>query len=334
MRDRPPGPRRDTTGISKRTQVASELSEGTLSATRLRVVKESVEEGSEKQKGCCVKHVCGKCERAVDCWIREADKRERKAMQKELACRDVKEKKNEECEEKVTATHRSTNPFDVFIFPHVPPPYHLYPMAELQALKVDPDLDCSPPRRPSALPARLAVPSAILTVPDPQAAAAGGQEEEEDPEMIPETPNKEADFPHQKKKDKKHRKGRKCEHNSPDGRSFRACWGDDELAEAIRVAFPARVDTSRIGNCWQTREESVQDYYHRLYKTFNKHSGLEEPDDRGNQPGTWEYPEVIQLPDINRQKEGEEKDRPEDPQTGLKETQSNGAVQSVELIIM
>ncbi|KAL0153238.1 hypothetical protein M9458_051461 [Cirrhinus mrigala] len=30
------------------------------------------------------------------------------------------------------------------------------------------------------------------------------------------------------------------------------------------------------------------DYYHRLYETFNKHSGLDEPDDRGNQPGTWE----------------------------------------------
>ncbi|KAL0185298.1 hypothetical protein M9458_020995, partial [Cirrhinus mrigala] len=27
-----------------------------------------------------------------------------------------------------------------------------------------------------------------------------------------------------------------------------------ELAEAIKVAFPARVDTSKIGNCCQTRE--------------------------------------------------------------------------------
>ncbi|KAI2661077.1 Filamentous hemagglutinin [Labeo rohita] len=103
-----------------------------------------------------------------------------------------KKRKKEECEEKVTATHRSTNPFDVFIFPHVPPPYHHYPVAELQALKVDPDLNCSPPRRPtapparpSALPARPAVPSAIPTAPHPQAAAAGGQEEEEDPEIIP-----------------------------------------------------------------------------------------------------------------------------------------------------
>ncbi|KAI2661078.1 hypothetical protein H4Q32_030105 [Labeo rohita] len=66
------------------------------------------------------------------------------------------------------------------------------------------------------------------------------------------------------------------------------CTAVAELAEAIKVAFPARVDTSKIGNCCQTREESVQDYYHRLYETFNKHSGLDEPDDRGNQPGTWE----------------------------------------------
>ncbi|KAL0154410.1 hypothetical protein M9458_050303, partial [Cirrhinus mrigala] len=66
------------------------------------------------------------------------------------------------------------------------------------------------------------------------------------------------------------------------------CTAVVELVEGIKVAFPVRVDTSRIGNCCQTREESVQDYYHRLYETFNKHSGLEEPDDRGNQPDTWE----------------------------------------------
>ncbi|KAL0147393.1 hypothetical protein M9458_057304 [Cirrhinus mrigala] len=66
------------------------------------------------------------------------------------------------------------------------------------------------------------------------------------------------------------------------------CTAVAELVEAIKVAFPARVDTSRIGNCCQTREESVQDYYDQLYETFNKHSGLEEPDDRGDQPGTWE----------------------------------------------
>ncbi len=68
--------------------------EGTLSVTRLNVVKESVEEGSKKQKGYCVKHMCGKCEETVNCWMGEAGKRGRRAMQKELACRNGKEKKN------------------------------------------------------------------------------------------------------------------------------------------------------------------------------------------------------------------------------------------------
>ncbi|KAI2643003.1 hypothetical protein H4Q32_028916 [Labeo rohita] len=105
-------------------------------------------------------------------------------MQKELAYRDEKGTEKEECEEKVTATHRSTNSF-VFIFPHVPPPYHHYPVAELR--------QTAPPARPSALPARPAVPSEIQTASHPQAAAAGGQEEEENPEMIPKSPNEEAD---------------------------------------------------------------------------------------------------------------------------------------------
>ncbi len=47
-------------------------------------------------------------------------------------------------------------------------------MAELRALKIDPDLDCSPPKRPTA----------------PQAEE---EEEEEDPEVIPETPNEEVE---------------------------------------------------------------------------------------------------------------------------------------------
>ncbi|KAL0185500.1 hypothetical protein M9458_021197, partial [Cirrhinus mrigala] len=120
-------------------------------------------------------------------------------MQKELACRDEKDEKKKECEGKVTASHKSTNHFDVFISPHVPPPYHRYPVAELQALKQDPDLDCSPPRRPiapparaPALPARPAVQPVMPTAPYPQAGAAGGQEDEGDPEMISETPNEEA----------------------------------------------------------------------------------------------------------------------------------------------
>ncbi len=118
--------------------------EGTLSVTKLNVVQESVEEGSKKQKGCCVKHMCYKCEQTVNCWMGEADKWERRAMQKELACRADKKKENEKCEEKVTASHRPTNR-SVCVSPHAPPPYPHYPVTELQALKVDPDLDCSPP---------------------------------------------------------------------------------------------------------------------------------------------------------------------------------------------
>ncbi len=149
--------------------------EGTLSVTRLNVVKESVEEGSTKQKGCCVKHMCDRCEKTVNCWVGEADKRERRAMQKELACRADKKKENEKCEEKVTASHRPTNRSDVSVSKHAPPPpYHHYPVAELQALKVDPDLDCSPPKRPTA----------------PRTEE---EETEEDPDVIPETPHEEVE---------------------------------------------------------------------------------------------------------------------------------------------
>ncbi len=59
-----------------------------MSLTRLKVVRDSVEQSSDKQPGCCckcVKNVCKKCEQTVDCWLKEADKRERKQMQKELA---------------------------------------------------------------------------------------------------------------------------------------------------------------------------------------------------------------------------------------------------------
>ncbi len=112
---------------------------------------------AKKQPGCCckcVKHVCKKCEQTVDCWLKEADKRERKQMQKELAGR-----KNEKCESLsvcVSAPPEPTNPQYVCDSPHentvrpAPPEYrtHSYPMASLSALKFDPDLDCSPPRQP------------------------------------------------------------------------------------------------------------------------------------------------------------------------------------------
>ncbi len=139
--------------------------EGTLSLTKLKVVRDSVEQSSDKcVKHVCkkfVKHVCKKCEQTVDgwlkevdCWLKEVDKRERKQVQKELAGR-----KNEKCESLSacgSAPPEPTNPQYVCVSPHentvrlAPPEYktHIYPMAQLSALKFDPDLDCSPPRQP------------------------------------------------------------------------------------------------------------------------------------------------------------------------------------------
>ncbi len=121
------------------------------------MVRDSVEQSSDKQPDCCckcVKHVCKKCEQTVDCWLKEADKRERKQMQKELAGR-----KNGKCESGsvcVSAPPEPTNPQYVCVSPHentvrpAPPEYktHIYPMAQLSALKFDPNLDCSPARQP------------------------------------------------------------------------------------------------------------------------------------------------------------------------------------------
>jgi len=54
--------------------------EGTLSTTRLGVVRESVEQSSEAQKGCCgcARHGCGKCEQTVYVWLEEVDRKKRK----------------------------------------------------------------------------------------------------------------------------------------------------------------------------------------------------------------------------------------------------------------
>ncbi len=56
----------------------------------------------------------------------------------------------------VSAPPEPINPQYVCVSPHenavrsAPPEYktHIYPMAQLDALKFDPDLDCSPPRQP------------------------------------------------------------------------------------------------------------------------------------------------------------------------------------------
>ncbi|KAI2648563.1 Gag-Pol polyprotein [Labeo rohita] len=178
-------------------------------------------------------------------------------MQKELACRNEKGRKNEECEEKVTATHRSTNSFDVFIFPYVPPSYHHYPVAELQALKVDPDLNCSPPRRPTAPPARPPALPASNT--DSTATTGSGswrarrrkrpRNDSRNPQRRGRRGKDSQTSPIKEKKDKKHRKGRKWE----DYRRVSSSWTDEtntnyctpvaELAEAIKEAFPACVWT-------------------------------------------------------------------------------------------
>lgn len=62
----------------------------------------------------------------------------------------------------------------------------------------------------------------------------------------------------------------------------------NDIANAIKAAFPLRVDIEKLISCCQNGEESVQDYYNRLYETFNMYGGLPEPENRGNQPGTWE----------------------------------------------
>ncbi|XP_034081090.1 uncharacterized protein LOC117552006 isoform X2 [Gymnodraco acuticeps] len=43
---------------------------------------------------------------------------------------------------------------------------------------------------------------------------------------------------------------------------------------AITTKFPAKVDMSRIWACRQNREETVNDYYHRLEKVFIENSGI------------------------------------------------------------
>ncbi|KAL1256497.1 hypothetical protein QQF64_012042 [Cirrhinus molitorella] len=103
----------------------------------------------------------------------------------ELLHRKGRENDNEKCKEKVNASHSITNLSDVCVSKHAPPPYHHYPVAEMQALKADPDLDCSPPRRPTATARNSSTAN--------RAASGRGSIEkwpdmtEEDPDVIPET---------------------------------------------------------------------------------------------------------------------------------------------------
>lgn len=60
------------------------------------------------------------------------------------------------------------------------------------------------------------------------------------------------------------------------------------IKNALKAAFPIRVDMSRISSCTQRDGESVEDYYHRLLHTFSDNSGIPEPSQRGEAPGAWE----------------------------------------------
>ncbi|XP_016333388.1 uncharacterized protein LOC107681588, partial [Sinocyclocheilus anshuiensis] len=116
----------------------------------------------------CVRHVCKGCEQTISCWLEEAERRERKQMQKELACRNEMKKVEENvCEKTAPPEQNATNKKCVCVFQHAPeigsapPAYkHHYPVAELTALKLDHDLDCSPFQRPAQNAARVAIQAA------------------------------------------------------------------------------------------------------------------------------------------------------------------------------
>ncbi|KAI3374153.1 hypothetical protein L3Q82_006016 [Scortum barcoo] len=57
---------------------------------------------------------------------------------------------------------------------------------------------------------------------------------------------------------------------------------------ALKVAFPTKVDITKISNCKQRRDEMVADYYTRLHLLFNDHGGMTEPTERGDTPTLWE----------------------------------------------
>ncbi|XP_027132638.1 uncharacterized protein LOC113745309 [Larimichthys crocea] len=50
-----------------------------------------------------------------------------------------------------------------------------------------------------------------------------------------------------------------------------------ELGDALRKAFPPKVDMSKIASCKRKPEEQVNDYVSRLTAIFSEHNGLEQP---------------------------------------------------------
>ncbi|KAL1270830.1 hypothetical protein QQF64_029846 [Cirrhinus molitorella] len=81
-------------------------------------------------------------------------------------------------------------------------------------------------------------------------------------------------------------KRRHCEWDNQENYAYHRAVGT--VAHVIRETFPTRIDMSKVSRCQQEKDEKAKDYYSRLHEIFNKFSGLVEPADRGQEPGTWE----------------------------------------------
>ncbi|KAI3357199.1 hypothetical protein L3Q82_015657 [Scortum barcoo] len=62
----------------------------------------------------------------------------------------------------------------------------------------------------------------------------------------------------------------------------------NNLMTTLKVAFPTKVDITKISDCRQQRDETVINYYTRLHLLFDEHSGMTEPTERGDTPTLWE----------------------------------------------
>ena len=89
-----------------------------------------------------------------------------------------------------------------------------------------------------------------------------------------------------------------CQHCGGDLRLTSTDWHDvvnaayvnalNTLLNALRTAFPNKIDISKITGCKQQQGETVGDFLTRLTVLFNQHSGIPIPDNPGNQPGAHE----------------------------------------------
>ncbi|KAL0185759.1 hypothetical protein M9458_017429, partial [Cirrhinus mrigala] len=74
----------------------------------------------------------------------------------------------------------------------------------------------------------------------------------------------------------------KADWNHDDNETYRHAV--ETLCQQIKNNFPVKVNTTKINYCTQKKDESVDDYYVRLYDTLNRYSEMPEPDDRGDVP--------------------------------------------------